>query len=688
LIPEIAITGFKLFNRSKSSTEEKDFLHKPVSEIKLIELSYDVNFFQFEFSALDYSSPEKNQYAYKLENFNEEWIYSGTNRTATYTNLPPGEYIFHVKGSNNDGVWNEKGASIRLTIFPPWYSTWWAYTLYGILFLTGPYLIRRYELNRIKLKNQLKLEKVQSGTLRQVDQMKSRFFTNLSHEFRTPLTLILGQIDSLQSSITDNKNRGKLQVAYKNAQRVLRLINQLLDLSKLEAGSMDLKAQKQNLVSFIKSLFYSFESLAEKKNITLKLESETDKIIVDIDPEKMEKVFYNLLSNAFKFTAVGGKISLIISLTENNFVEVRIKDTGIGISEDRLPHIFNRFYQADDSYTREQEGSGVGLALAKELTELHNGKILVKSSEGSGSEFIVQLPVSDDKNILIEKIFIDESIKDVDALIQDEISDFAKQPAGVPVKGDDKNKKIILVVEDNTDVREYICEQLEENYMVVHAANGVEGITSAQNLIPDLIITDVMMPMMDGYEFCKEIRKDEKTSHIPLIMLTAKAGLDDKVEGLETGVDAYLTKPFSAKELIVRISNLIHQREQLRKRFSTKTIIKPSDVTAASVDQTFMEKVLLTVEKHIEDESFSVDILAEEICMSVSQLNRKLRALIDQPAGQLIRSMRLNRAADLLKQNAGSVAEICYKVGFNDQSYFTRTFKKQFGSTPSEFKKH
>ncbi len=689
-VPEIAITGFKLFKRSQSSKQKLNLFRKEIAELKSIELSYDDNFFQIEFAALDYSAPGKNQYAYKLENFNDEWIYSGIERTATYTNLSPGEYIFRVKGSNNDGIWNEKGASIRLIITPPWWSTWWSYFLYGFLSLGVLYLIRRYELNRVRLKNQLKLEKVQSNTLRQVDQMKSRFFTNISHEFRTPLTLILGQIDSLQSSVTNHKDRGKLQVAHKNAQRVLRLINQLLDLSKLEVGSMKLKTQKQNLVSFIKSLFYSFESFAEKKQITLSLDAEAGTIFVDVDPEKMEKVFYNLLSNAFKFTPEGGKISLIISVKEDEFAEIRIKDSGVGIKEERLPHIFNRFYQADDSHTREQEGSGIGLALAKELTELHKGKIYVESMEGKGTEFIILIPLSKDKAGIStgsnENILTGDKRKEIDALIDSDISVEVENSETEFSNQNDKTQ-IVLVVEDNADVRGYICEQLDDKYQIAQAANGMDGFTQAQKLIPDLIITDVMMPKMDGFEFCKEVRRNEKTSHIPIIMLTAKAGLDDKIEGLETGIDAYLTKPFSAKELIVRVSNLIHQREQLRKRFSTKTVIKPSDVTAASVDQTFLEKVLITVESHIEDEEFNVERLAGKVFMSVSQLNRKLRALIDQSAGQLIRSMRLNRAADLLKQNAGSVAEICYMVGFNDQSYFTRSFKKQFGTTPSEFKK-
>lgn len=725
-IPNLVFTDFKLFNKPVSVKQDNSILKEVISETKEIKLSHSDNVISFEFASLDYYAPTKNQYAYKLEGFNEGWIQLGTKREVSFTNLDPGEYVLRVKGTNSDGVWNEKGASIRIIITPPVWQTWWAYLLYGFVLLTGLYLIRRYELNRVNLKNQLKFEKVESKTLREIDQMKSRFFTNISHEFRTPLTLILGQIDSLQSSIKDLKDKGKLQIAHKNAKRVLRLINQLLDLSKLEAGSLELKAEPHNIVSFLKNLFYSFDLLADKKNIKLSFTSKQEKVFVNVEPDKMEKVFYNLVSNAFKFTAEGGEIAInvfevdeipvlvrkydsenqksnlnrrklfqtdkaIDSTIRNKYAAISIKDTGIGIPEDRLSNIFDRYYQADNLQTQDYEGTGIGLALAKELVELHNGIISVNSKVDEGTEFVIYLPFSKERKLTRDQIaLVDQTqkiSKEFQNQLEDEVLNMTDEHQDHPINGDKINRQIILVVEDNPDVRAYISEQLESKYSVIQAVNGEDGIVEAQEAIPDLIITDVMMPKMDGIEFCKELRKNEKTSHIPIIMLTAKASLDEKIEGLETGVEAYLTKPFSTKELTVRVSNLIHQREQLRKRFSGKTIIKPSDVTSTSIDQTFLEKVIKSVEAHIEDEQFNVDKLAEEVYMSISQLNRKLRALIDQPAGQLIRSMRLNRAAGLLKQNVGSVAEICYMVGFNDQSYFTRTFKKQFGFTPSEFKK-
>lgn len=716
--PEIVLTNLKIHDQNISIKDDNSVLQKTISETNQLELSYKNDVITFEFAALDYSAPEKNQYAYILENFNTDWIYSGTVRSATYTNLPPGEYIFRVKGSNNDGVWNEAGISLTLIITPPWWSTWWAYILYGVLFLFALYLIRRYELNRLNLKNQLKIEKVSTDSLRNLDQLKSHFFANISHEFRTPLTLILGQVESVMSSGIETKEKGKLQVANRNARRLLTLINQLLDLSKLEAGSMELNAGQHNIVSFLKSLFYSFESLAETQKITLKFESELEKIPVVFDPDKMEKVFYNLVSNAFKFTPEQGEIKVSITIRKaeffsasstggsifnqvrddntKGFVEIKIKDTGKGIPAESLSHIFDRFYQVDGSSTREHEGTGIGLALTKELVELHKGKIAVSSKEGEGTEFIIYFPIGDLKKKNEKSYELPVSISAQENILTDvEISEAELLPTsdhqppspGLQLPTSAGNQEIILVVEDNSDVRTYIREQLENDFKIIEAGNGEEGISIAQNEIPDLIITDVMMPKLDGYQFSKAIRNDEKTSHIPIIMLTAKAGLDDKIQGLEIGVDDYLTKPFSAKELKVRVKNLIYQRKQLRKRFSTSTIIKPSEVTAVSVDKTFLDKVIKTIENNFEDEKFSVDKLADGMNMSVSQLTRKLNALIDQPPGQLIRSFRLQRAADLLKQNSGTVAEICYKVGFNDQAYFSRAFKKQFGCSPSEYKK-
>ena len=529
-----------------------------------------------------------------------------------------------------------------------------------------------------------KLETAQAQLL-ELDKLKSRFFANISHEFRTPLTLILGQIESILAGKIEVKEKGKLQIADRNARRLLTLINQLLELSRLESGSMELKAEQHNIVSFLKSLFYSFESLAELQKISLKFKSEYKNIPVVFEPDKMEKIFYNLISNAFNFTDSEGEIEVFLNVIDS-IVEIRIKDSGIGIPSDRLPHIFDKFYQVDGSATRKHEGTGIGLALVKELVELHSGEIAASSREGKGTEFRITLPLSTAQTISASTEIPAIQTADKKPSYNPKAHSATKSTVAEKVEGEN-DKKIILVVEDNYEVREYIKEQLVNNYQIIEAENGKEGLWAAENRLPDLIVTDVMMPEMDGYEFCLKIRNNEKTSHIPIIMLTAKAGFDDKIQGLDTGIDAFLTKPFSAKELKIRIKNLVHQREQLRKRFSNSTVIKPSEVSVISADQAFLKKTLRIIEANFHDEKFSVELLAGKTNMSVSQLNRKLNALIDQPAGQLIRSLRLQRAADLLKQKAGSISEICYGLGFTDQAYFSRAFKKQFGLSPRDYQK-
>ena len=644
-------------------------------------LSFENNNIIFHFTAVSYDRSESNLYQYYLKGYDDNWSQWVSEPLKEYTNLSSGEYVFHVRSKNVYGIVGKED-TFSFTVLSPWYFSWWSYGVYAIFFLGLLYLIRQAELKRLNKKHKLELELVEFEKLKELDQLKSQFFANISHEFRTPLTLILGQIENVMSSGIETKEKGKLQIANRNARRLLTLINQLLDLSKLEAGSMELKAEQHNIVSFLKSLFYSFESLAEAQKIIMKFESEYEDIPVVFEPDKLEKVFYNLISNALKFTSGGGEIKVELKIMNSTQVEIKIKDTGEGINEKELPHIFDRFYQVDGSITRQYEGTGIGLALTKELVELHKGKILVNSKKGEGSEFIILLPVGKlkaSKEFTPDRTLQENFYKENETIDIIPGSDISGQESG--------EKEIILIVEDNYDVRNYIREQVEIDYETIEAANGEEGITKAKEKIPDLIITDVMMPKMDGYQFVKKIRNDEITSHIPIIMLTAKAGLDDKIEGLETGIDAYVTKPFSAKELRVRVKNLVYQRKQLRKRFSESTTIKPSEVSSVSADQAFFKKMIKIIEEHFEDGKFGVETLAYKVNMSTSQLNRKLHALVDQPAGQLIRSMRLQRAADLLRQNAGSVAEICYKVGFNDQAYFSRAFKKQFGCSPSEYKK-
>lgn len=677
--PPVVLTNLEIGDENISHKTHPNILEASISESEKILLSYQDDVIRFEFSALDYSAPDKNQYAYKLDGYNDDWISSGNLGSATYTNLPHGEYTFRVRGSNNDGVWNENGLSIAMIVTPPWWQTWWAYVFYGFILLSILYAARRYELNRFNLKNQLEIERIQTDTLRNLDQLKSHFFANISHEFRTPLTLIIGQVETLLETDVSRVEKQKLESVNQNAERLLELINQLLDLSKLEAGKMQLKADPQNIVSFLKNLLYSFESLAESKNISLNFSSIRANIRVKFEADKMEKVFSNLFSNALKFTEPGGRIDLSIQIPDSNFVEILIKDSGIGIPEDRVDHIFDRFYQVDTSNTRKHEGTGIGLSLAYELIKLHNGSINVTSKENVGTEFKIQLP------------YEESLMTSQDGVINNQVATATPNPTKPAIFDFEtllaEHEEIILVVEDNKDVRRFIREQLENEYKILEAGNGLEGIVMSQQTIPDLIITDLMMPEMDGYQFSQTIRSDEKTSHIPIVMLTAKAGLDPKIEGLEIGIDAYLTKPFHVKELQTRVKILIQQRKKLKKQFSTATYFKPSAVAKSSVDQTFLKNAIDVIEKNLCNEDFRVEHFAESLNMSVSQLNRKLNALVDQPAGTFIRSLKLQRSAELLNHTDKTIAEICYEVGFNDQAYFSRAFKKQYGKSPSAFRK-
>jgi len=572
---------------------------------------------------------------------------------------------------------------ISLLIF---WQSWSVYLVTALALIIVLLLIRRYELNRIRLRNQLRLEKIETESLRSMDRVKSKFFANISHEFRTPLTLILAQVENMMSTVKDLREEEKLQAIERNARKLLLLINQILDLSKIDAEKMELTVTRQDIVVFVKGILFSFESPAASKNLTLAFKSEPGQILLVFDPDKMEKILCNVLTNAVKYSEEEGKVSVSIHAAADDKVEIRIENSGRGIPAGHLPHIFDRFYRVDGSGSTLEEGTGIGLALARELVELHRGKISVESIEGVNTVFFISIPTD-------HQLTDDEPVIRMEAkqLSSDLYAEMANSDHGISEtkngETESNERELILVVEDNAEVREFLREQLSDDYLVITAENGKAGLAMAKDTIPDLIISDLMMPVMDGCRFCKEIRNNIRTSHIPVIMLTARAGLEDKIEGLETGADDFIIKPFISRELKARVRNLIHQRKILRDRFSTATIIKPSDISALPLDRIFIEKVIRFIESNFENPKFSVDSLSSELSISVSQLNRKLNALTGQPAGQLIRSMRLQRAADLLALNAGTVAQISYQLGFSDQAYFSRAFRKQFGCTPGEYKK-
>ncbi len=682
-------------------------------KLNVIELSHTNNTLSFGFSALFYDHPEQNTFQIFLEGFDKKWSNWTSITQKEYSRLPAGEYVFHVRAKNIYGHESSED-TFAFTLLPPPYLSWWAYCIYGFIFFSFLILtINRYKnWHTSKLRERTKeLETIvkirttelasKNMELQELSKIKSRFFANISHEFRTPLTLIVGQIENLLPDLKKEHNIKRAKMALRNSKQLQLLINQLLDLSKFDAREMKLKASEQNIVPLLRYLTGSFESFAERKNIVLKFESSIDNIPVYFDQDKIEKIMHNLLSNALKFTSAGGKVLVSVNVqskgreinlpedSENIIegdVKIVVQDSGIGIPIDRLAHIFDRFFQVDNSTTREYEGTGIGLALTKELVQVHGGGISVESKEGFGTTFIILIPLGK-KHLEPDQIAeIETGSLDLPELDLEKISELSNNEELINKESEsisNQKSKLILIVEDNPDMRTYINETLAEYYNIKQASNGEEGLEIAIEEIPDLIITDVMMPKMDGYELTRKLRTNQVTNHIPIIMLTAKAAESDKLEGLETGVDAFLIKPFSTKELGIRVRKLIEIRDKLIKQIGAKAVLNPSEISVSSMDQQFLKRMHDIIEENMGNEDFGVEVLAEQIGISKRQLQRKLKTLIDCTPIQCIRIMRLKRAKQLLEQNAGNVTEIAFSVGYGDVTAFSRAFKEEFDILPS-----
>ena len=673
---------------------------KQASGYSIPGLRYENNAIRFQYAATSYDFAEQNKFQYMLEGFDENWSEWSSESQKDYTNLPEGNYTFKVRAINTFGITGNEDF-INLTILPPWYRSWWAYLIYSVLTIGFVQLIILWRSAQLKSEKE-RLEKIvaqrtdelaqktilleeQTEKLKELDKIKSNFFANVSHEFRTPLTLIRGPLDAIKSGLMDGLTLKHLNVMRSNTDRLLRLVNQLLDLSRLESGTLKMVAANRDIVSFIRGVTLSFETLAIEKNIDLSVQSDVEHLGLYFDRDKMEKILYNLLSNAFKYTGQGGSIKVIIREGENE-VSVWVKDTGTGIEAGQLPHVFDRFYQADSSNTRLQEGSGIGLALSKELVELHKGRIEVSSTADEGSEFVFYLPKGKDhfkpEQIVTDIAGDENALKSAEIRIESNGGSF--ESVGEPtVEGIDQ--LVVLIVEDNKDVRDFITEQLDPFFNIAVAINGKEGYAKAKEIMPDLVVSDVMMPEMDGFEMTKLLKTDVITSHVPVILLTAKAESEDKIGGLELGADDYLTKPFDGKELIARINNLIKVRSTLWERISRELAMKPAPVSEPSMEEKFISEVVAKIETHMDDPAFSVEKLSEEMAMSRIHLHRKLKATTGQSASHFIRQVRLRRARQLLEQNSATVTEIAYQVGFNNMSYFAKCFKEEFGLLPSEF---
>lgn len=679
------ITEFKIQNEEIEPGVEINGqipLIKDINDTKNITLEYKNRNFSLQFSAPSYVKEKLNRFEYMLEGFDEDWISTTSNsRTVQYTNLFPGDYTFKIKSSNSDGFWSDVNA-YYITIKPPFWLTYQALFLFLALLILIIYFIRKEMKNRLRLKQELVTEKVNRERDIKLNNEKLRFFTNISHELRTPLTLILGPAKQLLEESNDNSSeyqKSRFNLIHQNASRLLNLVNQVLDFRKAQTGELKLKVSKTDILLFTTNTFDSFKEFAFNKQIDLNIISEVENLFGWIDRDKFDKILYNLLSNAIKFTNKYGHVDLFVKLKENdkNTLVIEVSDDGIGIPLKSQEKIFTRFYQATNS-KENNTGSGIGLSLVKSLVELHKGTIVVKSKPNEGSTFTVEIPI--DRECYTKKeVFEFISNKEVN---EPEIF--------VPAKRKTTNTEIkdkVLVIEDNIELRKYLIDYLSAYYKVYEAENGKEGLQLCRKIKPMLCVADVMMPVMDGLEFCNELKNDEFISHIPVILLTALSENEDKVKGYDVGADSYLVKPFDPSLLKSVIVNTIKTRLELKAKFSDEVESEVGLLTHSPIDRELMDQVTNIIEEHIDDVDLSTNYLCQELGMSSSKLYRKIKELTDLAPNEFIRTIRLKKSAKLLKTKKYNVSEVTDLVGFNDPLYFSRCFKKQFGFPPSKLLK-
>jgi signal transduction histidine kinase/ligand-binding sensor domain-containing protein/DNA-binding response OmpR family regulator len=668
-IPPVYITSIKVNNQLINAWDGE----------KEIELAHDHNMLNFTFVALNYSQPQKNQYAVQLEGFDKEWNDLGNTNSLTYTNLDAGTYTFKVKASNNDGVWNKNGTSIRIHIATAPWKTWWAYSIYAIIICSILFLMRRQTLQRLKVRNELATERREKEKMKYLNQL----FTNISHDFRTPLTLILSPLKQMmQLKRGDEDVQKQHQVMYKNAMALMMLINQLLDLKKSESATTTLQISQQNIVPYLEEIKSYFDEYARERGIHYHFESTDPVIMVWFDGLQFQKVIYNLLSNSFKFTPNGGTITLRVATNDSEYADIEVQDTGAGIPDAHIKMIFDEFYQVKQGH-----GTGIGLALVKNIVTMHQGNVEVQSVESHGSTFKVSLPVKKLRPAGYD-MYSSEVVKPVspDMPWQYDLPQLPETPFTY-----DEKRPSILVVDDNDDLRRFISGLFSVAYNVYNAGNGAEAIKIASQKSIDVVISDVMMPEMDGMEFCRRMKSDILTSHIPILLITAKATFESEKSGYELGADAYITKPFDPDVLSVRIHHLLESRKKLVEKYHREYIMQPAGnayAEAASPDEQFLKDFTTIVDEYLMEPDFTIDVLVKKIGMSRSVLYRKLKALTGQSIAELVKTIKLKKAAQLLMTTNMSVSEIAFALNFNDQKHFRQSFKALFNQLPSAYRKH
>ncbi len=682
--PNVVFSGLKIFNQPVGVGKNpagKTVLNKDINFVEHITLPYSDNVFSIQFAALDFQEPGKNRYAWRLLGFHDEWVeVDAENREAHFTNLSEGEYTLEVKAANHDGVWSETPKQLKICIQPPFYRTYWAYLFYGLAIAGFAYWYRRMELARLELKSQVKMETLRREKTEEVERMKVHFFTHVSHELKTPLTLIISPLeDLLKGNLAQSETREVYEVMQRNANRLNHLINQILILRKTEEGLMKLSVGAYDLVEFLKDICIAFRELAHSHHVDFRFESTEETLPVWFDKEQLEKVFYNLLSNAFKFTEAGGHITVKLDLVDQQ-VRIVVEDDGKGIVEAELPRVFDLFYSGKaDAALKQSSGTGIGLALSKSIVDLHGGIIQAESAgEGCGSRFTVSLLLGNDH-------FNPDNLAAAPAKQLLPAVPAQHEPAnGKEHFTPEKENPLILVVDDHEDIRAYIRLRLQAHYTVQEAADGREAWEKTHQLVPDLVISDILMPEWDGLQLCRQIKNDPMTSHIPVILLTAKGNTSTQIDGLEAGADSYIAKPFDPELLLARVRNLLQAQERLQKHFRHGAPMTLKELDISHLDQQFLEKCIECIERHVADPEYSVEHLGKALFMSRMQLYRKIKALTGESPNHFIRNIRLSRAAQLLEKGF-SVAEVTYQVGFQDLKYFRESFRKQFGVNPSEY---
>ncbi|PMD92435.1 hybrid sensor histidine kinase/response regulator [Siphonobacter sp. BAB-5405] len=695
--PLVQITEFRVHNQPVATGDTLNgrvLLEKPFSANPDVRLEASENDFSLAFVALNYANPKKQRYAYRLAGYNTNWVeLPSGQRMASFSNLAAGTYTFLVKATNGDGIWSSQSAQMQVTILPPWWKSWWAYVLYGCI-LTGALLLyRRIATAQQALKNTLAFEKFQHEKEKELTDLKLSFFTNVSHELRTPLTLILGPMEELVSSKYQQSGlREKVLLMHSQTRKLLDLVNQLLDFRKVESGHLSLKASRENISSFVEELYLIYQLKAEEMQLDYRLEKPAEPIYLYFDRNKLEIILTNLLSNAFKYTRPQDRIRLSLQVVGDagqsaeyqngrllqHYLEIQVRDWGVGMPTEELEHIFDPYFQASHTQTLKIVGSGIGLSLVKQWVERHRGEVSVTSAPDQGTTFTVRLPFGN-RHLQASEIHVPETSVPATLELPEADAELLAATSQLPVS------LRVLVVEDNEEVRKYLHQLLVGEFEVLTAVDGLDGWNQALASLPDLIISDIMMPRSDGLELCRKIKQHPKTNHIPVLLLTARAAAVYELEGLEHGADDYIAKPFHPKILYAKITSILLNRVKLREYYQRKILLEPSEVVIPDADKFFLEKAMQIVESQLQEPEFNVQILVQEMGMSQSVFYRRLKSITGQTVVEFIRDVRMKRAAQLLASTPMRVSDIAYQVGIEDVKYFRKMFQKLYNVPPSEY---